>query len=177
MVWVRSEYAGELAVLSTWLTLFLPWNVFYATVSGGSVLFVRFPFLQVRYAFGVPFVRATDVSTPVSAYLLQSGTSVQVAFGLWLVGAAVVLAALAVSVYYYREEERAEAWSVDPVALLGGLSTVAALSFLAASALFPERFLGVSLGVGGGLAGVSVPAGALVQLLLGVALLRAERVP
>ena len=177
MVWVRSEYAGELAVLSTWLTLLLPWNVFYATVSGGSVLFVRFPFLQVRYAFGVPFVRGTDVSTPVSAYLLQSGTSVQVAFGLWLVGAAVVLAAVAVSLYYYREEERAEAWSVDPVALLGGLSTVAALLFLAASALFPERFLGVSLGVGGGLAGVSVPAGALVQLLLGVVLLRAERVP
>ncbi|WP_435063970.1 DUF7549 family protein [Halobaculum sp. EA56] len=176
MVWVRSEYAGELAVLSTWITALLPWNVFYATVAGGAVLFVRFPLLQVRYAFGVPLVRATSLSTPVSAYLLQGGTSVQVAYGVWLVGAAVYLAALLISVYYYREEERVEAWSVDPVSLLGGLLVASAAAFLVASVLMPERFLGIDVGVGGGLPGLSVPLGAAIQLGLGVVLLRAERV-
>ncbi|WP_284014235.1 DUF7549 family protein [Halobaculum litoreum] len=176
MVWVRSEYAGELAVLSTWAAALLPWNVFYGAVAGGTVLFVRFPFLQVRYAFGLPFLRATSVSTPVSAYLLQSGTSVRPAYGLWLAGAAVYLAAFAIAVYYYREEARVEAWPVDPVRLLGALLVVAALLFVGASVLFPERFFGVAVGVGGGLPGVSLPVGALVQLLLGAVLLRAERV-
>lgn len=176
MVWVRSEYAGELAVLSTWVAALLPWNVFYGAVSGGSVLFVRFPLVQIRYAFGLPFVRAVSVSSPVSAYLLQSGTSVQIAYAAWLVGAAAYIVALAVSVYYYREEARAESWPVDPVDALGGLLVVSALSFLVASALFPERFLGIGFGVGGGLPGVSLPVGAVLQLVLGGVLLRAERV-
>ncbi|MFC7098587.1 DUF7549 family protein [Halobaculum marinum] len=176
MVWVRSEYAGELAVLSTWVTALLPWNVFFGAVSGGSVLFVRFPFVQIRYAFGLPFLRATSVSTPVTAYLLQRGTSVQVAYGLWVAGALVFLVALAISVYYYREEERVEAWAIDPVTLLGGLLVASAALFLVASVLFPERFFGLSFGVGGGLPGVSLPVGALLQLALGGVLLRAERV-
>ena len=176
MVWVRSEYAGELAVLSTWVAALLPWNVFYGAVSGGSVLFVRFPLFQIRYAFGVPFVRATSVSSPVSAYLLQSGTSVQVAYAAWLVGAAVYLVALGASVYYYREEERAESWAADPVDVLGGLLVTSALLFLVASVLFPERFFGIGFGAGGGLPGVSLPVGAVLQLVLGGVLLRAERV-
>lgn len=176
MVWVRSEYAGELAVLSTWVAALLPWNVFYGAVSGGTVLFVRFPLFQVRYAFGLPFVRATNISSPVSAYLLQSGTSVQVAYAAWLVGAGVYLVALGVSVYYYREEERAESWDADPVDVLGGLLVGSALLFFVASALFPERFFGIGFGVGGGFPGVSLPVGAVIQLVLGGVLLRAERV-
>lgn len=176
MVWVRSEYAGELAVLSTWVTALLPWNIFLGAVAGGTVLFVRFPFLQIRYAFGVPVVRATTVSTPVSAYLLQSGTSVQIAYALWIVGALVYLVALGISIYYYREQERVEAWSVDPVKLLGGLLVASAGVFVVASVLFPERFFGLSFGVGGGFPGVSLPVGALLQLVLGGVLLRAQRV-
>ena len=176
MVWVRSEYAGELAVLSTWVTALLPWNVFYGAVAGGSVLFVRFPLFQIRYAFGVPLVRATSVSSPVSAYLLQSGTSVQIAYGLWLVGALVYLIALGVSLFYYREEERAETWPVDPVDVLGGLLVAAAALFLIASVLLPERFFGIGFGVGGGFPGISLPVGAVLQLALGVVLLRADRV-
>ncbi|GAA0195038.1 DUF7549 family protein [Halobaculum roseum] len=176
MVWVRSEYAGELAVLSTWVAALLPWNVFYGAVAGGSVLFVRFPLFQIRYAFGLPFVRATSVSSPVSAFLLQSGTSVQVAYGLWLVGAVAYLVAFVISVYYYREEERAESWAVDPVDVLGGLLVASAVLFLVASMLLPERFFGLGLGVGGGIPGVSIPVGAVLQLVLGGVLLRAERV-
>ncbi|MFC6785362.1 DUF7549 family protein [Halobaculum halobium] len=176
MVWVRSEYAGELAVLSTWVAALLPWNLFYGAVAGGTVLFVRFPLFQIRYAFGVPLVRATSVSSPVSAYLLQSGTSVQIAYGAWLVGACVFLVALGVSVYYYREEERAESWRVDPVDVLGGLLVASATLFLVASVLFPERFFGIGFGVGGGLPGVSIPVGAALQFVLGGVLLRAEQV-
>ncbi|MFC6793876.1 hypothetical protein ACFQFH_05355 [Halobaculum halobium] len=142
MVWVRSEYAGELAVLSTWVAALLPWNLFYGAVAGGTVLFVRFPLFQIRYAFGVPLVRATSVSSPVSAYLLQSGTSVQIAYGAWLVGACVFLVALGVSVYYYREEERAESWRVDPVDVLADCSSPRRRCFSSRRCCFPSASSG-----------------------------------
>ena len=176
MVWVRSEYAGELAVLTTWLSAFIPWNVFVGTVAGGSVVLVRFPLVEVQYAFGVPLARGTSVRDPVSAYALQAGQTVASAYAAWLVGAAVFLAALAVSVYYYRAEARAESWSVDPVSLLGGLLTVSGLVFGVASVLLTGGVLGIDLGVGGGFEGVSVPVGVFFYLVFGVVLLRAERV-
>jgi len=89
MVWVRSEYAGELAVLSTWLSAFIPWNVMLSSVAGGSVLFVRFPFVQVRYAYGVPFAEGTVILDPLSAISFQAGNSIAVAYQAWAVGAGV----------------------------------------------------------------------------------------
>jgi len=61
-MWVRSEYANELAVLSAWLALLLPWNVSRVTRTdelsqgGGlvntevdsSIFFLRFPFAEVQ---------------------------------------------------------------------------------------------------------------------------------
>jgi hypothetical protein len=176
MVWVRSEYAGELAVLTTWLSALVPWNVFVGDVAGGRVVLVRFPLLEVQYAFGVPLARGTSVRDPASAYALQAGQTVASAYAAWLVGALVVLAALAVSVYYYRAEERAEAWSVDPVRLLGGLLAAGGVVFAVASALLTGSVLGVDLGVGGGFEGLSVPVGVFFYLAFGAVLLRAERV-
>lgn len=54
-MWVRSEYANELAVLSAWLTLFVPWNVasHSHTVpnlgADTSILFLRFPLVEFQY--------------------------------------------------------------------------------------------------------------------------------
>ena len=175
MVWVRSEYAGELAVLTTWFSAFIPWNVFVGNVAGGSVVLVRFPLLEVQYAFGVPLARGTSVRDPVSAYLLQAGQTVADAYAVWLVGAAVMLAAVALAVYYYREEERVESWNVDPVALLGGFLTAAGVVFAVASVLLTGSVLGVDLGVGGGFEGTSVPVGVVFYLAFGALLLRADR--
>lgn len=149
MVWVRSAYAGELAVLSAWLSALIPWNVTYSPdVAGGSLLFVRFPFFQVRYTFGVPFTSAVAVTDPLSAVSFQAGQRLQVAYEVWAVGAAVLLAAVAFSVLYYAREERVEAGPLDPVRVLGAGLGVAGGLFLAANYLLTRGFPGLPLPVG-----------------------------
>ncbi|MFB6221057.1 MAG: hypothetical protein ABEH90_06425, partial [Halolamina sp.] len=142
MVWVRSEYAGELAVLTTWFTALVPWNVHYVPLSdAASVLFVRFPLLQVRYVFGLKLLRGTQIGLPVpsplvdntgfvvSAMAFQDSPQLTTAYEIWAVGALVYLLALGVSIAYYRDEERVEAWRFDPVGLLGALLLLAAGAF------------------------------------------------
>lgn len=61
-MWVRSEYANELAVLSAWLAVLMPWNVTRhertdnLSLLGGllnadaesKITFIRFPFLEIQ---------------------------------------------------------------------------------------------------------------------------------
>jgi hypothetical protein len=167
MVWVRSEYAGELAVLSAWLAALVPWNVTYSTgVLGGSALFVRFPFFQVRYLFGVPIGQAVLVEEPLSALASQSGTTLAVAYQAWVAGAVVMGAAVVLSVAYYLREEQVEAGPVDPVRLMGGLLGLAGLVLAAATYLLAEN---------SPFAGVPLPVGVVVTLVLAGMLLRVER--
>jgi len=166
MVWVRSEYAGELAVLSAWLAALVPWNVTYSPgVAGGSLLFVRFPFFQVRYTFGVPFARGVDLRDPLSAVAFQSGQSLQVAYETWVAGAGVLALAVLLSLAYYAREESVErGLPVDPVRLMGGLLGLAGVVFLAANVLLTRGFPGVPL-----------PVGALFCLVFGGVLLTVDR--
>ncbi len=177
MVWVRSEYAGELAVLTTWITAFIPWNIHYAPLSdAASVLWVRFPLLQVRYVFGLELLRGTQIGLPVPPPLIDSTGFVVSAMGfqdnarlttgyeIWAVGALLYLVALAVSIAYYRDEERVEAWSVDPVRLLGGLLLLTAGAFGAATVFTYGVF-----------PGVPIPLGVVITGLFGAVLLTAER--
>jgi uncharacterized protein (TIGR04206 family) len=164
-VWVRSEYAGELAVLSAWLTALVPWSVSYAPdIAGGSLLDVRFPFLQVRYTFGLPFARAVGLRDPVTGVAVTRGDPVEAAYLAWLAGAVVVALALALSVAYYAREERVEAGPLDPVRLLGALLLLAGVVLGIATALFGGRF-----------PGVTVPVGAVFVVLFGVVLLVVDR--
>lgn len=166
MVWVRSEYAGELAVLSAWLAALLPWNVTYSTgIAGGDVLFVRFPLLQVRYTYGIPVTRAVSISDPLSAMAFQSGQTILLAYQAWAVGAAVVAAAVALSVVYYFREEAVESAPVDPVRVMGVLLGLAGVVLAVATYLLYTR----------GFPGVPIPIGVVVLLLLGGVLLRVER--
>lgn len=177
MVWVRSEYAGELAVLTTWFTALVPWNIHYAPLSNAaSVLWVRFPLVQVRYVFGLELLRGTQIGLPlpsplvdstgfvVSAMAFQDNPQLTTGYEIWAVGALVYLVALGVSVAYYRDEERVEAWSVDPVRLLGGLLLLSAAAFGVATTytygVFP---------------GVPIPLGVVLTGLFGAVLLTAER--
>ena len=166
MTWVRAEYAGALAVVSTWLAALVPWNVTYSTgVSGGAVLFVRFPLFQVRYTFGVPLARRVAVSDPLSAAAFQAGQSIQVAYQVWAVGAGVVAVAVTIATAYYRYEDAVESGPVDPVRLLGGLLVLSGVVLAISTYLLATR----------GFPGVPIPIGVLVLLVLGGVLLTADR--
>lgn len=166
MVWVRSEHAGALAVVSAWLTALIPWNVTYSSaVSGGSVLFVRFPFFQIRYAFGVPFADAVQIADPLSAVAFQSGQTIQVAYQAWAVGAAVLAVAVAFSVLYYAREDAVESGPIDPVRLMGGLLALAGVVLSVATALLLTR----------GFPGVPIPLGVVFCFVFAGVLLSADR--
>jgi hypothetical protein len=165
-MWVRSEYAGELAVLSTWLSALLPWNVTYAAdVAGGSLLFVRFPFFQIRFAFGVPTAGFVRVADPLTSLAFQRGQDLEAAYRLWVAAAAVVAVALLVSVRYYRHESRVESWPVDPVRLLGTL-LLGAGGLLAVSTYYLLTR---------GFPGLPIPLGVAFLILLGGVLLVVDR--
>ncbi|USZ68782.1 hypothetical protein NGM10_03360 [Halorussus salilacus] len=166
MVWVRSEYAGELAVVSAWLAALVPWNITYSTLSGlGSVLFVRFPFAQVRFAFGIPLAEGVAVSTPLGARAYQQGHPIAAAYTAWAVGAAVVGAAVLVSVLLYRYEARFERSRFDAVRVIGGLLALAGVVLTAATWLLWTR----------GFPGLPIPVGVVLLYLLGGVLLGARR--
>jgi hypothetical protein len=166
MTWVRAEYAGALAVVSTWLTAFVPWNLTYsADVSGGAVLFVRFPFFQLRYAFGVPLARRVAVSDPLSAAAFQAGQSIQLAYQVWAVGAGVLAVAVVLATAYYRYEDAVESGPVDPVRLLGGLLGVSGGVLAVSTYLLATR----------GFPGIPIPIGVALLFVLGGVLLTVDR--
>ena len=165
MVWVRSEYAGELAVLVTWLSVLVPWNVTYAPDVADGVLSIWFPFFEVRYVVGLSPIGGLTILDVLSELALQSGTTVYFAYSVWTIGAFVVVVAAAVSLVYYFYEERVEATPVDPVRALGALHLLAGGVFAAATYLVATR----------GFPGYSVPVGALLFLGFGVLLLTVER--
>jgi hypothetical protein len=166
MVWVRSEYAGELAVLSAWLSTLIPWNVTFSPgIEGGSFLFVRFPFFQVRYNYGVPVARAVSVSDPLSAIAFQRGQSLELAYQVWALGAVVLAIAVVYAAVYYVREETVESWPVDPVRGIGVLLLAACATLAVATYLITVR----------GFPGIPVPLGVLFLAVFGGLLLRVER--
>jgi uncharacterized protein (TIGR04206 family) len=167
-MWVKSEYAGALAVLSTWACALLPWSVtfFSRELASGTVSAVWIRFLPGRflYVFGLGFPAESPYRWvwDVPGFVATRGESL--ASYVWLAGFGVVAAAVAVSLLYYLDEERVESWRFDPVRLLGGLLVAAGTVLLVATGI-----LWWSQG------GVVVPVGVLFQLGLGVVLLRVER--
>lgn len=164
MAWVKSEYAGAFAVLSTWLVSLLPWSVTYFQIESVSVVALRFLFFRVQYIFGAsvagekPFLWTWEV--PGFAGTPELVVTAQVA----LAAAVVYLAPLGISVAYYLAEERVESLAVDPVRVIGALLGVVGLLFLAGGAmLFRYR------------AGLVAPIGAPVVLALSYLLLTADR--
>ena len=165
MVWVRSEYAGELAVLSAWLSAFIPWNVMLSSVAGGSVLFVRFAFVQVRYTYGVPFAQGVAVSDPLTAIDFQSGNSIAAAYEVWAVGAGIFAVAVAFSFVYYLAEERVEALPLDPVRIMGALLGLTGVVLAGSTYLLVTR----------GFPGIPLPIGVLFLFVFAGVLLTIDR--
>jgi hypothetical protein len=193
MAWVKSEYAGELAVVSAWLSMVLPWNVVYhpsvpTQPLESTITIVRLSLFELQFRApvvieidgrrtspdgvmdqlypGINVLADVYVATPLGAVSTYDGF-MQLGSVAWLVAAGALLVAFAVSIALYRDEEGfTERSSVDPVRLVGGLLGAAAVAGATASAFY---FLGRDLG------GIPIPVGVLIIGALSVALLRVDR--
>jgi uncharacterized protein (TIGR04206 family) len=165
-MWVRSEYAGELAVLSAWLCALLPWSVSYASPGDIQVFRLHFPYVLFQFVPGVglgqgpvPFVLVVDGPA------FGNDPGVILAYQLWTLAAAVFVLVLAWSVVYYVAEERLKARSpLDPVRVMGGLLVVAALPLSAATYYLVTA-----------LPALTVPVGVVFMYLFGGLLLVVDR--
>jgi len=166
-MWVRSKYAGELAVLSTWLCGLMPWSVTVLSSQGFTAIFLWL--LPGNFLF-TPGVSLPDqFERPFWVWNLRDfplyiGETFVTYF--WLAGAAVFALALAFSVLYYVADERVESFRLDPVRTLGGSLLVSGLCFVVAFALLWRNH-----------EGITIPVGVLFLLVFGAVLLRTERVP
>lgn len=186
-MWVRSEYAGELAVLSAWLSALLPWNVTYSEFGPlGSTLFVRFPFLQVQFTWlptvevdgevqsfrqtGFELVQGIWVADPVTAATSPEGVGLNIV-GVnvtWAIGAGVVGLAVLLSLAMYADEDGVdERLPVDPVRTMGALLGVGALVLTWATWLFVQSDL----------PGFPIPVGTALLWVFAYTLLTVERAP
>lgn len=149
-MWVRSEYAGELAVLSAWLCALLPWSVSYASLDGNHLFRIHFVAGFLQFVPGLGLGRRIQTGVFVaSAPGFPQDQTVALAYQWWLAGAAVFALVLAWSVLYYAFDEQAEARSqIDPVRVMGGLLLASAVPMTAATYYLAQGFTGVTLPVG-----------------------------
>lgn len=162
-MWVRSEYAGELAVLSAWLCALLPWSLSYGQPGAGHQVRIHFTYLYLQFTPGLDFAGFSVFvhEGPASA----ANETIATGYQLWIAGAALLTLAVALSVVYYVYEERLEeTLPVDPVRLMGGLLVAAGIPLVGAI-----YFLWT------GLAAWTLPVGVVFMFVLGGALLTVER--
>jgi uncharacterized protein (TIGR04206 family) len=170
-MWVRSEYAGELAVLATWLTALLPWSVSVLRESPQgmdatfTVVNIRFVFVQFHYLFGLPIGDQSLDSIVQFVFEIPGYVPTnQIPEGqLWLAAAGLFALLLALSFVYYARDEWLEATSpVDPVRLFGAAFGCFAAIFTIATAMFYQHQ-------------PTVPVGALFMWVFAAMLLRVDR--
>jgi len=179
MVWVKSEYAEELAVLSAWLTALIPWSVSVSIgeIGGGSLVEFHFPFLLLRWILGVDVPGANPlVLFPWEAIDYYSNAPGPLPFAVWTVGAVVVAAAVLFSFGMYLAESRFREMRVDPVVLMGGLILLAAVLHTVAIALLQFGALPIEGVATDRFPGIQLPVGVLFQYAFAYTLLRVERV-
>jgi uncharacterized protein (TIGR04206 family) len=175
MVWVKSEYAEELAVLVTWLSALLPWSVSYGTFAVSesnelTLVILRFPYLAIRYQLGFQILNGTTVQTPLGfrqeVVAAGESTAAQIpGFDLWLVALALLTVALAISFLMYFEVDAVDALPLDPVRILGGLLLAVGVVLLGSTyVLFSTQ------------SALFIPFGVLLHLAFGVILLRVDLV-
>ncbi|WP_123532938.1 DUF7549 family protein [Halosimplex salinum] len=189
-MWVRSEYAGELAVLATWLTALLPWSVSFLRRSPQgmdatfTVVNIRFVFFQFHYLFGISLGEQSLGQIVQIVYEIPGFVpDNQVLEGqIWLAAAAVFALLLAASFVYYARDERledaadeattglaeslpdslADRLTLDPVRVFGAAFAVLATVFSVATAMFLQHQ-------------PTIPVGALFMWVFAAMLLTVER--
>jgi uncharacterized protein (TIGR04206 family) len=194
MVWVKSEYAEELAVLAAWLSALVPWSISVSVgeIQGGTLVEVRFPAFLLRFLFGISVDQGTLFLFPWDAARYYTGSPGSLAFVIWTIAAFIVFGAVLCSLGLYLFEERLAAARLDPVRVMGVLLGLSGLLTLLASLLlqfgapgavpvltFPAwlPLLGnVGIGPATAFPGIVLPIGAVLQLAFAWTLLRVERV-
>jgi uncharacterized protein (TIGR04206 family) len=169
MAWVKSEYAGELAVVATWLTALLPWSVsVLPTNFGQPIIAIRFLFFRYRSIPPVEIdgeVETGGLTLVHRVFELEAFPTLKLASQVWLAGAVLFLLPLALSVAYYVLDDELEAkLPVDPVRLMGGLLGATAVVFTGATVGFLLEQPKVTL-----------PIGVVLMWAIAVTLLRVDR--
>ena len=179
MVWVKSEYAEELAVVSAWLSALIPWSISVSVgeIQGGSLVEFHFPFLLVRVLLGIEVPTPNPlVLLPWEAVEFYSGAPGPLPFAVWTVGAAVVGLAVLLSLAMYAFEGRFRASRRDPVRIMGGLLLTAAVLHTVASGLLQFGALPIEGIPTDAFPGILLPVGVAFQYAFAYTLLRVERV-
>lgn len=169
MLWVRSDYADSLAIACAWISAIVPWNITHTTeVVGGSLLFIRFPFFQLQFIYGlsIPGIDSPVIRNPLSAITYQSGRPLELVYQVWAIGAGFIALALALSVVIYLVPTPSEQQRIDPIPLMGFILSVAAVVLTIATYLLFTR----------GFGGVPIPVGVVILYAFGGILLGVERV-
>ncbi|MES3517330.1 MAG: hypothetical protein PPP58_06675 [Natronomonas sp.] len=165
---VRSEYAGELAVLSAWICALCPWSVTVAPNlfdDGVHLLRVHFTFGFAQLVFGGNPEGVTRFASAIAAPGLEIDPVITLGYSLAGIGAVVTGVAFASSIVYYVFDERLEAASpIDPARGMGGILIAAAVCFTAATAVLFDALIGTI-----------VPVGVLFMYVLGAVLLTVDR--
>lgn len=161
-MWVRSEYAGELAVLMTWLSALAPWAVTWISDLPG--IFFWFHPVNLLFTPGVDLPGDRPLWVwEFLGFAVYSGETFVTYF--WLAGSAIVCVALVYSLVYYLKTERVESLGYDPVRVLGVLLLGSGLLLTAAFVILFQNH-----------AGTTVPVGATFQIVFGIILLKTERI-
>lgn len=196
-MWVKSEYAGELAVLSAWVSMLVPWNVVrHASAPFEStVVFLRFALFEVQFRFptriainntegetsivdasralaeaypGSRVLGDLFVAVPPQTALFYEAPRLQQAGLVWSLSAMVFFGAFVLSLALYTNEAAvSEKLDVSEVRLMGALLLAGAVGSGVATVLYYLERPVV---------GTPIPVGVLVIGALGVVLLRTERV-
>lgn len=165
MAWVKSEYAGEFAVLSTWLVGLAPWSASVFGQSGFSVFQVRFLPVRLQFIYGAQIPQEQPILPTWEIATLQQSAELSLAGQLAFGALAVYVLAFGLSLYYYFEEDRiTESLPVDPVRLFGGLLGVVGVLTLIASVLYVRNSPGTTL-----------PIGSVIAVIFAYLLLTADR--
>jgi uncharacterized protein (TIGR04206 family) len=165
MAWVKSEYAGELAVLSTWLVGLAPWAVSVFGQGGLTVVALRFLPFRLLYILGAQLPNEQPLLPAWAVADFQGSAELTVAGHLGFAALGIYAVPFVLSLYYYFEEERiTAAVPVDPVRLFGGLLGLVGVMTMVASLLFVSYFPGTTL-----------PVGSLFALVFAYVLLTVDR--
>jgi len=192
-MWVRSEYAGELAVLSAWIAALLPWNVAYQSSAPpegqASVYFFRFALFEIQFRrpwvfevngevadamevldaiyAGTELLGNVYATSPPASVAFYDGTMGQASL-LWTVAALAFAVAFGLSLaLYFREDEVAARLPLSEIHLMGALLAVGAVGTGGASALYLTARDST---------GIPIPVGVVVVGVLAAVLLRTEKV-
>jgi uncharacterized protein (TIGR04206 family) len=165
MALVRSEYAGEFAVVAAWISALMPWSITYFRPAEVplELVVVRYGYFHLQFLLSGPLL---DTETFLLLHEAHGyvASNVRPAITVAAVAAVGLTLALALSVAYYHAEARIESLPVDPVRLMGALLGVCGLVYLGATALLWQEK-----------AGTTVPVAPLFMLVFAVSLLRVER--